>query len=68
MSVGRQVCKGNIDHAQDLRYYAELLWQFPNEIGTLAFDCRDLAERLEAIVPAILNFEGEHPKMLTAGG
>lgn len=68
MSVGRQVCKHLIDTAEDMRQYAGLISEFDNgDNAILYLDLLRRAEGLEALVTQILTFEGEMPKLLTAG-
>jgi hypothetical protein len=68
MSVGRQLCKVLIDTAADLRRYADLVDEFDTTLETAAivFDARENARRLEAMVPPILDFEGERRPALVA--
>lgn len=68
MSVGREVCKTMIDAAERMRRYSASVAEFDTpEAEALAEFLVERAARLEALVPSILAFEGENPKLLTAG-
>jgi hypothetical protein len=69
MSVGRQLCKHLIDMAEEMRRYAGLVAEFDSSPDTEILYCNLMhrAEGLEALVPPVLAFEGETPKLLTAG-
>lgn len=62
-------CITLIHTAEEARRYAALIAEFDNDGDTVILYCDLLrtAERAERLVPTVLAFEGEMPKLLTAG-
>lgn len=68
MSVGRQLAHQLIDTAADLRRYTKLLQEFGEPSASLlGVDTSESARKLEALVPRLLEFEGEGQLALNSG-